>query len=179
MRNRFKIYYSFFFVIIIVMGFMLYYLLTNSMYEAESYTVNDATLSTSVIIATQGSEFKDLLTKKIVAHYKPMSVYLEVIDVSKLYALAPEKHNAIVIMHTWEYGEAPQDVKLFLKNNAAFIPKIIVVTTSGDGDAHNKDIDAITGESNLETVNTMAGEIIEKIDLILKGSKMPEQVLNE
>lgn len=149
------------------------------MYEAESYTVNDASLPTSVLIVTQGSEYKKLLTQKIAEHYNPMPIYLEVIDVSKLYEINPEKYNAVVVMHTWEYGNAPQDVKNFLKKNAAFKSKIIVVTTSGDGDAHSKEVDAITGESNLETIDTMAGEIIKKIDLMLNGFKIPKQVLNE
>lgn len=156
---------------------MLYYLLTNSMYEAESYTVNEASLASSLIIATQGSEFKEAITKKIVEYYQPKPVYLEVIDISRLYEVEPRKHSAILIMHTWEYGSAPEDVKVFLRKNSAFKSKIIVVTTSSDGDAHIKGIDAITGESNPTNTDSLLTVITGRMNPLLEDHKLPEQVL--
>lgn len=168
MRSRIKIYYSFFFVVIIALGLMLYYLLTNSMYEVESYKINDPGISTKLLIATQGSDFKDRVTQNIISHYKPDIAFIEVMDISNLYNIDPEKFNAIVIMHTWEYGSAPEDVKHFLSKNKSINYKTVILATSGDGDKKIKGIDAITGESNLETASSISDEIVDKIDQILQ-----------
>jgi hypothetical protein len=168
MRARLKTYYSFFFVIIIALGLMLFYLLTYSMYEIEEYTVNDPGVSTKLLIATQGSEFKDRVTQNIIAHYKPDQVFIEIIDISKLYDIRPENFDAIVIMHTWEYGMAPEDVKQFLLKNNTIEYKTVILATSGDGDNKIKGIDAITGESKLESASYISNEIVNKIDQVFK-----------
>ena len=167
MLKRLKVYYSFFFVIIIALGLMLYYLLTYSMYEIEEYTVNDPSISTKLLIATQGSEFKDRITQNIIAHYQPDQVFIEIIDVSKLFDINPDNFDAIVIMHTWEYGMAPEDVIQFLSKHNTIEYKTIILSTSGDGDNKIKGIDAITGESKLESVSYISNEIVNKIDQVL------------
>lgn len=146
---------------------MLYYLLTNSMYEVESYTINDPNIPTKLLIATQGSEFKDRVTQNIIAHYKPDKAFIQVLDISNLHKINPEEYNAIIIMHTWEYGDAPDNVTQFLKRNNRSKYKIVMLATSGDGSKKIKGVDAITGESSLETASSIAAEIIEQVQQIL------------
>lgn len=146
---------------------MLYYLLTFSMYEIESYEVNSPYAKSSILIGTQGSDFKDKITSEIVTYYSPKDVYLKVTDISSLHEYAVQDFDAIIVMHTWEYGSAPDKVKKFLHKNSQFKDKMVVLSTSGDGSNKIKDVDAITGESILENSDEMANKIIEQVNLIL------------
>ncbi len=167
MKSKFNIYLSFLLVIIISLGLMLYYYLTFSMYEIEGYKVNAPNTTGSLLIATQGSDFKDKITEELLAYYNPKEVYIQVTDISKLEEVDPKKYNAFIIMHTWEYGNAPVSVKKFLDNNTNIRDKIVVLSTSGNGTNKIEGVDAITGESIMENTSDNTKKIINKIEPIL------------
>ena len=168
MTNKKKITLSITVLGLLFILFAVWYKYQYSMDTAKSFEVNTSMLDRKLIIATQGSEFKNEITKNIVEFYKPDSIYIKVVDISSLSEIDPQNWNALVIMHTWENWKPPIDVKAFIDRTQAFQNKIVVLTTSGQGSFKMKGIDAITGESKLEKTASYAHLIIERLDPLLK-----------
>jgi hypothetical protein len=147
----------------LVLGLMLYYLLSNTMYHVESYQVNDPQLPQKVLIATQGSDFKDGITAKILAHFMERDVFLQVVDIDDLSDINSSIYNVIVVMHTWEYGSAPESAKDFFALETLDKDKLVVLSTSGAQKHTVKGIDAITGESMIGKVDEVAEDMIKQI----------------
>ena len=63
-------------VIVLMTLFSWYY----SMSIIEGYEINSPKMETHLLIATQGSEFKEELTQNIVNQFKSRPVYIKVID---------------------------------------------------------------------------------------------------
>ena len=138
------------------------------MEEAKAYQVNSKDLNRKLLIATQGSAFKDTVTGRIVNHYKQDSVFIKVIDISSLQDIAPEEYTAILLVHTWENWKPPLAVKQFIERTTGHKDKIVILTTSGEGTYQMKGVDALTGESNLEEAPVFANKIIDKLEVKLK-----------
>jgi len=168
MTNKKKITLSITVLGLLFILFAVWYKYQYSMDTAKSFEVNTSMLDRKLIIATQGSEFKNEITKNIVEFYKPDSIYIKVVDISSLLEIDPQNWNALVIMHTWENWKPPIDVKAFIDRTQAFQNKIVVLTTSGQGSFKMKGIDAITGESKLENTASFTHLIIERLDPLLK-----------
>lgn len=168
MTNKKKITLSITVLGLLFILFAVWYKYQYSMDTAKSFEVNTSMLDRKLIIATQGSEFKNEITKNIVEFYKPDSIYIKVVDISSLLEIDPQNWNALVIMHTWENWKPPIDVKAFIDRTQAFHNKIVVLTTSGQGSFKMKGIDAITGESKLEKTASYTHLIIERLDPLLK-----------
>ena len=155
---------------ILLFGF--WYKYTYSMEIAKSFQVNSPSYNTKLLIATQGSDFKNELTNLITEHYKNDSIFIQTIDISSLDSVDETMYNAILIIHTWENWKPPEAVEKFInKLSEEEKNKLIVMTTSGQGTYKMEGIDAITGESDLNTIELISDQIIEKLNLLLK-SKM-------
>lgn len=146
----------------------VWYKITYSMHPATSRQIHSETLTTKVLIATQGSDFKNAVVTNIVNQYKLDSVFLNIIDVNRIGNVNAEDYQAIVILHTWEYGKPPSAVKKFLEQNSEYRDKTIVFTTSGEGTNKMAEIDALTGESILENASDHSDEIIERINKLIE-----------
>ena len=157
--NKFKAVVFFMFLFFGI--FLVWYTVEYSMDKAEEYEINSSQLPNRILIATQGSDFKNAVTKGLVKKLKNDSVFVKVIDISSLRTIQPTTYDAIIIMHTWENRRPPKEVSDFIE--IADTTKLIIVTTSGQGDSKMKEIDAITGESRLED----APIVVEKIKLRL------------
>lgn len=138
-----------------------------SMEPIAQYSVNAQQLNTKLLIATQGSAFKNTITQGIIDYYASDSVFIEVMDVSALNEIVPEKYKAILIMHTWEYGKPPEAVKAFIDNNPNSKSKMVVLTTSGVGSEKMENVDALTGESIIEDAPLIVKKIIARLVPIL------------
>jgi hypothetical protein len=148
--------------------FTMWYKYEYSMDIVKEFEVNSPDLNLKLLIATQGSEFKDEVTKGIVNYYEKDSVYIKVIDVTTLAGIDPTDYNAIVIIHTWENWQPPADVELFINRTKNIQDKIIVLTTSGEGSFKMEGVDAITGESKLENTSPFINQITKRLESILK-----------
>ena len=148
--------------------FLLWYKNRYSMDVVESYEVNSPNLEKKLLIATQGSEFKDMLTQSIVDHYTSDAIYIKVIDVSSLENIAENDYTAILVIHTWENWKPPVEVKAFVENTKPLSNKIVVMTTSGEGSYKMEGIDAITGESKVGEVPFFEDRIANRLDALLK-----------
>jgi hypothetical protein len=136
-----------------------------SMENVTSFEVNTVSKHTdyTLLIATQGSAYKDSITKGIITHFQSQDVYIKVIDVTSLDDITAQEYTAILILHTWEMGEAPQQVVSFL-NTCTSCDHIVVMSTSGDGVSKIQGIDALSGESILERAPERIEEIILKLE---------------
>ena len=147
--------------------FLIWYQYHYSMDVVAPYTINPPTLEKKVLIATQGSEFKNKVTGGIVDYFKADSVYIEVVDITSLPTINLEKYNALVIIHTWENWKPPITVQTFIEKYPEFSNKIVVLTTSGEGSYKMERVDAITGESKLADAPLFVDTIIERLNKIL------------
>ena len=137
------------------------------MEEATSFNTNSIEYNRKLLIATQGSEFKNQLTKNVVNHYKLDSIFIRVIDISHLEDIEPKSFNAILVLHTWESLKPPIVVETFMNNSIAHQNRIVVLTTSGNGSYKMEDIDAITGASNMANIDLFTERIIKRIDPLI------------
>ena len=143
--------------------FMIWYKYTYSMDIAETYELNSPNLDDRLLIATQGSKFKNAITLGIVNRYKYDSVFIKVIDISALAEINPNEFDALVVIHTWENWKPPVMVASFIERTLDKKDKIIVMTTSGEGSYKMENVDAITGESILKEAPIVVEKIIEKV----------------
>ncbi|MEW7289978.1 hypothetical protein [Aquimarina sp. 2304DJ70-9] len=158
-------------VVIILFLWATWYKYEYSMEEAQQFEVNSKELTQKLLIATQGSEFKDTITNSIVNHYKPDSIFIKVIDVSSLTEVQPENYTAIVLIHTWENWKPPYVVRQFVERSLDHKNKMIVMTTSGNGTYMMSEVDAITGESNLEEAPDFVHKIVARLEPILDKNR--------
>ncbi len=164
-----KILLTTFFIITILMLIATWYKLEFSMDLSEEYQLNSHDQTRSLIIATQGSDFKNSISTAVVDQYKQDSIFIKVMDISSLSEVEPQKPTAILVIHTWENWKPPIDIKEFIERSSNYMDKIVVLTTSGEGSYKMENIDAITGESEMANVDFYIKQIIEKLDPMLNN----------
>jgi hypothetical protein len=153
-------------VAVVLFGFLAWYKLQYSMGPAKSFEVNAPHSGPSVLIATQGSAFKDAVVAGVVDHLRTRSAYVKVVDVSALPAVNEADWNAIVVIHTWEMGKPQADAQAFVARIASS-HKAVVLSTSGRGDFRMEGIDAISSASKIADVPADVAQITVKVDAIL------------
>jgi hypothetical protein len=134
---------------------------------AEPFEVNSPLLDQKILIATQGSEFKDKVVDGLVENLKDRSVYLKVIDISSLPDIKEDDFTAIVLLHNWEMLKPPEVIEQFLEQSKN-IEKIVVLTTSGGSDTSKEGIDIISGESIISEVPERVNQLMSKLEPLLK-----------
>ncbi|MBO6607489.1 hypothetical protein [Psychroserpens sp.] len=146
----------------------LWYKVTYSMDVAESYEIHASASSKRLLIATQGSDFKDSVVQEVVTQFKADSLAIKVIDVSGLAKIDPNDYTALLLIHTWENWKPPKEIEKFIHRTKINQDKIVVITTSGDGSYHMDGMDAITGPSKPENIRPMAEDAIKRLQSILE-----------
>ncbi len=157
-------------IIVLFFVFITWYEFEFSMEEAETFQVNSPDFGPKLLIATQGSTFKNTITNGIVHYYKQDSVFIKVIDIASLPDIDPEDYNAITVIHTWENWKPPVIVKSFIERTKEYSDKIVVLTTSGEGTYKMENVDAITGESKMKDAPLLVEKIIIKLEPLI-GTK--------
>jgi hypothetical protein len=147
---------------VVSIGTLSWYAAHFSMQPVTGYDVNSDTLRTRVLIATQGSAFKDGVVTKVIDSLKSESLYFKVIDVAFLPSVSERDWDAIIILHTWEYSKPPATVKDFIYG-AGTRDKILVVTTSGSG-SMMEDVDGISSASKQSEQENVVRAIVRKIE---------------
>ena len=158
-------------IVFIILGalsiiFLTWYSVQHSMEEAKPFEVNDKGLSQRVLIATQGSKFKDVIVQETIGQLKSLPIYIKVVDVGQLTNVNESEWSAIVILHTWEYGKPQKDALDFVQR-ASSKNKVIVLCTSGSGKEKMEGIDGITSASWPEEVIDKRDEIVLRVKSIL------------
>jgi hypothetical protein len=156
-------------LVLAILAFITWYKIHYSMDVAESFEVNSPQLSRRVLIATQGSQFKNAIVAALIDHLKKKNAYIKVIDVSTLPKVDEDKWTAIVVIHTWENMKPPAYVKDFV-GRVKNLSKVIVLATSGRGNFKIEGINAISSASVMANVPAIASEIDGRLDSIFKSN---------
>jgi hypothetical protein len=155
-------------IVVIFLAAFGIYLLANKQGVIEPYEITHAETEYKILIASQGSKFKNSLVESLTTHLKE-KVNINVIDVTTLHEINEDEWDAIVLIHSTEQSKLQPDVKTYL-DRAQDSHKIILVTTSGTGEwkTEDYDIDVITSASKKEELPSMINTILTRIDSILK-----------
>lgn len=162
--------YVFLALIGVLICYLIWYNYQYSMDRVTPFEVNSPSLEQKVLIASQGSEFKNTVVNNLIKEFNNQSIYFKIIDVHSLPNINIQDWNALVIIHTWENWKPPKVVKNFIEENSKELHKCIVFTTSGEGSYKIDEVDAITGESTLEQVPSKVTIIKNKLITILDQS---------
>lgn len=73
-----------------------------------------------------------------------------------------------IVLYTWEMGKAPAPVRAFLERTRSS-PNLVVMATSGGGDAHIEGVDVISAASRMSDVDTRVGQIQMQLDPLLES----------
>ena len=153
----------------LVLLLLYWYKQTNSVETTHSYEVNSPTLDRKLLIATQGSPFKDSVTAVVSKHYKSAPIFVKVIDVAALANTNAADFDAILLIYRWEARAPPETVQSFMEKNSKLKNKIVILTTSWNGLEKEKNVDAITGASIVNDVPIFTHKIIKRLDQLLKS----------
>jgi len=153
-----------------IFGFMTWYEIHFSMGPAREFEVNRRAAGPKVLIATQGSAFKDSIVAGVITHLKPREAYVRVIDVSRLSSVQESDWNAIVIIHTWQMRKPQPEAKRFV-DRTQNLQKVIVLSTSGAGTFKMDGIDAISSASEMADVPERVAELDARLDALLGNAR--------
>jgi hypothetical protein len=131
-----------------------------------SYSVQSEDPKHKLLIATQGSEYKNAVVAGIINAVKNRPVDVRVVDISALPEVNIDEWSAVVILHTWENWQPQKDAMLFINRNPD-LANIIVLTTSGQGDLKMEAVDAITSASDISNVEKDTAQIVRRIDSVI------------
>ncbi|WP_103069437.1 hypothetical protein [Aquimarina sediminis] len=154
-------------VSVLFAGFWAWYEYTYSMDTVIPFEVHNPNLETKVLIASQGSKFKDSLVKSILKYYQKDDIYFKVIDAYTLFTVDIDKWDGLIIINSWEYGSPPRNVKKFIKNHPDQVGKLIILSTVGSSNILLKDVDVISGESIIEKTPEYTKIVVERLNRIL------------
>lgn len=152
--------------LLLLAGFAYRYLSSHAMRPSPAYTKGEPSLPRHVLIATQGSAFKDRLVARLVAHIEKHPAYIQVIDIADLSRIQEADWHAIVILHTWEYSKPPGVVKDFMARVAA-PDRVVCITTSGSGRERIAGVDVISSASSVDELPMLLGNVGAKVDAML------------
>jgi hypothetical protein len=154
--------------IIIFILLVAIYIVMNWQGVIEPYQVGNPNASMKVLIASQGSEFKEDLSRKIIKKLENDSIYISVIDCTTLKKENAEDWQAILIMHTTKAHKIPRYVSTFLEGLSDY-SNLVLISTSGGGDEviTEFEVDAISTASSRSLTDTITGLAISKINNIL------------
>ena len=160
--------------IVLIATFLLVYIFINQQGVIEPFDVGNPKSENKILIASQGSEFKiklvESLTKKLIDDKN----YLSIIDCTTLGNENEEDWDAIIIIHTLQVHEMPEEVQAFL-SQIDDLSKVMLVSTSGAGDdaVTGFDVDAISSPSRSTAINPIVDWIIPKLESKLSVNSVP------
>lgn len=156
-------------VVIFLLLFGIWYKIRYSMDNITPYSVNLMDLETKLLIATQGSTYKNAMVDDLVYYYRDQPIYIRVTNISDLAYIDVQDWTAIAILHTWEMEKPPRVVADFVARNNPLI-NIVILSTSGEGSRQMENVDGITGASILLEVPTKGEIFRNRLNRILEDN---------
>jgi len=155
-------------IILVLIILFLIYLWMNRQGVIESSEIGNPELEQKVLIASQGSGFKNALVESLSTNLEQRQIYIKVLDVTALSEVSEEDWDAVVLIHSVEMSKLQPDVKAFL-DRAHELDKVILITTSGPGTwkTDDYDVDIITSASEKEELPGLTEEILRRLDVLL------------
>jgi len=124
-----------------------------------------------ILVASRSSDFKEKIIEEIEKAFANDEVYIKVIGVEALDGVDGHDFKAVVLINTCMWWTMDPDVKEFLERHND-TGNMIVLTTSGGGKwvprMKETDFDTISSASKRSEADVLAGEIVEKIRVLLQ-----------
>ena len=157
--------------IILIIALLSAYIIMNWQGVIDPYQVGDPNAPKKVLIASQGSDFKNILLEDMVGQLKSDNIYMSIIDCTSLKKDNSTDWNAIVIIHTTKVHQMPKYVSTYLQRFSD-LSRFILVSTSGGGDEMitEFEVDAISTASRLSDANKIASRVVSKVENILSAN---------
>ncbi len=162
-------------ILLVIVVVVVLFIVTFSIYlyihrqgNIKTFEAGNQNAKKRLLIASQGSDFKNRLVDGLIQNLREKQLYIKVIDVTNLSAINENEWNAMVFIHTTEKWELQPDVKKYL-DRAKDLKKVILITTSGSGDWQTKDykVDIITSASKNEELKTLVPDILKRLNSIM------------
>ena len=147
------------------------YIIMNWQGVIDPYEIGDPKAPQKVLIASQGSDFKNILLEDLVQQLRSENVYLSIIDCTSLKKDNTPNWNAIVIIHTTKVHQMPKYVSAYLQRFSD-LSRFVLVSTSGGGDemVTEFEVDAISTASRLSDAEKIALRVASKVEDILASN---------
>ena len=149
-------------VVVVLSLFLYWYRDTYSMGPAVEIEAGVEGATGEVLIATQGSTYKDALTRALVARLTAADLHVRVVDVRALHKVDPAGWDAVVVIHTWEMWVPEPNAAAFLERHRE-ADNVIVLSTSGSGDMR---LDSVDGISSASVVKDVPNDVVLILDRI-------------
>jgi hypothetical protein len=138
--------------------------------DIDSYEVGKEIFDTRILIASRDSDFKVEVARQIGELLKDRPVYVKFVGINQLEEEDASGYSAIIVMTRCITWDLDPGTKSFLEKNPE-LSSIVVLVTSGEGDwkpdMEGMNYDAITSASVLARADSVAAEILERINAIL------------
>lgn len=138
--------------------------------DIDAYEVGKEEFDTRILLASGDSDFKIEVARRIEEAFRDVTVYVKFIGIKQLMNEDGSDYTAIILMTRCTSWAMEHDAQSFLEKNPE-LSNIVVLVTSGDGnwkpDMEGRKFDAITSASVMARADSVAAEILERIDAIL------------
>ena len=128
-----------------------------------------------VLIATEQSEFKEAVTSRIMDTLEQEGCFVRLIGLENLADESVGHYGAIVIINSYEFWQIDWDASDFIDSvDEKAQEKIILLTTVGGTlqeqifNPGRGNVDSISSASVMSKADSISGEIIEKIQVLLE-----------
>jgi len=122
-----------------------------------------------LLIANEGSHFKDSVVSVLTQHYSSKPVNIKIIPLSALSQIEPKAYHALVIIHSWYTWKPPPEVGEFVQKHHNCLENIVSLSTSFHGSLKMEELDGITSASKMSEVEMYASKIIDKLSPLLNN----------
>lgn len=143
----------------------------NAMRKEQPGEVADTTHQKTLYITSAESEFKDAVAKEITKYFIDQKIHVVRMTIDSLVSLSEERYKILVILNSCWGLKVQQQVEGFL-DQLQDQSNIIVLTTykyaDRQPDTQKWNIDSITSASEMAKADSIANNIIEKINVLLK-----------
>jgi hypothetical protein len=155
-------------IVLFVIAFGVY-LFVNIQDVAEAFEVGSPDSSRKILIASQGSEYKNLMVDTLISRLKGEDVYIRVMDISGLKEVDQKDWDAEIIIHTTEGYRLPEVVKEYLERIEDTY-EVMLLVTSGSGKWKPEDckVDVLTSASKITDIAVKANIIENKIESVFE-----------
>ncbi|ECJ9745155.1 hypothetical protein FQR52_01085 [Listeria monocytogenes] len=149
--------------VVIFAGVMLSYRFIKSMDVTENAEINKSATGDHVLLATQGSKFKDSVMNQVKKDMEGKNVHVSIIDTTKLDKVKADGYDKVVLFTTVQSDDIPENVTTFMNDNKDKSIHIAVTADSGRWDNQPKGVDAISEASKAENKQDFVDDLTKAI----------------
>lgn len=127
-----------------------------------------------VLVAARSSEFKEALAAKLRQSLLSDNIAVKIAGVGNLKQIDAKNYDAVIVMSACMAWGLDPEVQAFINRQARCANVIMVITSASGGwvpDKGGRDYDALSSASRMTSVDAVAGDIMARIKLRIKGSE--------